>query len=68
MHRKGEISMKTVKQLAEERPFFTESSLRWMLFNRSQNGLNAAVIKIGKKILIDETKFDKWVDKHREVD
>lgn len=57
----------TVKQLAEKHPYLTEAGLRWMLFNRAQNGLNTAVIRIGKKILIDEELFEKWVDGQREV-
>lgn len=57
----------TVKQLVKKHPYLTEPGLRWMLFNRAQNGLNTAVIRIGKKILIDEELFEKWVDGQREV-
>jgi hypothetical protein len=57
----------TVKQLAAKHPYVTEAALRWMLFNRAQNGLNSAVIKIGRKILIDEESFDKWIEGQREV-
>ncbi len=57
----------TVKQFCEKRPYLTESGVRWMLFNRAQNGLNAAVVKLGKKILIDEEAYDRWEDSHREV-
>ena len=57
----------TVSQLVASRPYMTESAARWLLFNRAQNGLNKAVVKIGKKVLIDEESFDKWVEEHREV-
>jgi hypothetical protein len=56
----------TIRQTVEKYPFFTESSLRWYLFNRGTNGLAAAVIKIGKKVLIDDEKFIGWVDSHRQ--
>ena len=58
---------KTVPQLCESRPYLTPGALRWLLFNRDQNGLKSAVIKIGRKLLIDEDKFDEWVRSHREA-
>jgi hypothetical protein len=57
----------TVKQLAEKNPCFTESAIRWMLFNRKTNGLSVAVTKLGKKILVDDQKFNEWVESHREA-
>lgn len=57
----------TVKQLAERHPYLTESTIRWHLFNRKTNGLSAAVIKLGRKVLIDDEKFSEWVASHREA-
>ena len=57
----------TVKQLVEKTPYLTENAIRWMLFNRKTNGLSAAVFKLGKKILIDDEKFQEWVSSHREA-
>jgi len=57
----------TVKQFCQKRPYITEAGLRWMLFNRDRNGLNIAVLKLGKKVLIDEDLYDKWENGHREV-
>ena len=57
----------TVKQLAEKNPYLTESAIRWMLFNRKTNGLSVAVTKLGKKILVDDEKFDQWVESHGEA-
>ncbi len=56
----------TVKQLVEKHPYLTESSVRWMLFNRKTNGLSKAVTKLGKKVLIDDQKFAEWVESHGE--
>ncbi len=61
-----EISQfKTVEQLASANPAFSKSSLRWMMFNRASNGLDAAVIQIGRKVLIDEQAFVAWLDQRR---
>lgn len=57
----------TVKQLVAKNPYLTESAIRWMLFNRKENGLSAAVTKLGKKILVDDHKFNEWVASHREA-
>jgi hypothetical protein len=63
--KRGDIKMKmTIRQTVEKYPFFTENSLRWHLFNRGTNGLAPAVMKIGKKILIDDEKFTTWIDSH----
>lgn len=56
----------TVRQAAAKYPYLTESSLRWYLFNRTNNGLASAVTKLGKKILIDSDKFEEWVNSHSE--
>jgi hypothetical protein len=56
----------TVEQFAKKyRDAFTESSLRWMLFNRQHNGLDAAVVQLGRKLLIDEQAFVSWLRTHK---
>ncbi|AUM12471.1 hypothetical protein [Ketobacter alkanivorans] len=40
----------------------TESSLRWLIFNGSENGFNQCIVRIGRKILIDLDKFESWLD------
>ena len=51
----------TVEQLAAKYPAFTIGSLRWLLFNREHNGLNSAVVQLGRKVLIDEQAFIAWL-------
>lgn len=46
---------------------FTEAGIRWQLFNREHNGLNKAVIRIGKKLLVDEIAFVGWLRSQREA-
>ena len=42
-------------------------TLREWLFHRNTNGLNKAVCKIGRKVLINEYEFLKWIESHREA-
>jgi len=57
----------TVDQFAKKYPAFSRASLRWMLFNRATNGLDTAVVQIGRRILIDEAAFVAWLAQHREA-
>ena len=52
----------TVKQFAEKHPAFSESSLRYHIFNEKKNGLSAALIRVGRKVLIKESVFFDWVE------
>jgi hypothetical protein len=53
----------TVRQLAERLPAFSQASLRWLLFNADSNGLarSGALLRPGRRILIDEAKFVEWL-------
>lgn len=57
----------TVEQFAKKYTAFTPSSLRWLLFNRGQNGLGAAVVQLGRRVLIDEAAFVAWLRDHRQA-
>jgi hypothetical protein len=58
--------LRTIKQLAQENPAFTEASLRWLVFNARQNGLDTAIVRIGRRVLIDAHKLDVWLEVRRE--
>jgi hypothetical protein len=53
----------TVRQLTKRHPAFSDGCLRWLLYNSQTNGLQAsgAIIRIGRKIIIDEALFLSWV-------
>jgi hypothetical protein len=51
----------TVKQIPSYYPAFTESSIRYLIFNQKQNGFDSCIRKIGKKILIDADDFENWI-------
>lgn len=53
--------LESIPQFCETRPF-TESQVRWWVFNSNTNGLQSAVVRIGRRVYIDVTAFDQWVD------
>jgi hypothetical protein len=58
----------TVRQFSKRYPAFTEGSLRWLIFNAKEprsiegNGLNVALVRIGRRVLIDEDRFFEWIE------
>lgn len=62
----------TVKQFSEKHPAFTQGALRNLIFLAEErrstkgaipgNGLSAALVRIGRKVLIDEVRFFEWID------
>lgn len=52
----------TVKQLCENHPALNEGGVRHWIFNAESNGLAKAIKRIGRKVLIDETKFLAWIE------
>lgn len=58
----------TPRQLAESGMYpFTRSQIYAMLFKREKNGLNHAVRKLGKNVLIRIDLFDEWLESHKET-
>jgi hypothetical protein len=57
----------TIRQQSERCPAFTESSLRSLIFHSKANGLEAAVVRIGRRVLIDTDEFDRWLGRQRKV-
>lgn len=54
----------TVNQFTEKHQAFTKGGLRALIFNENTNGIAkaGAVVRIGRKVLIDESKFFAWVE------
>lgn len=62
----------TVRQFAERYPVFSEGSLRWLIFqqdrpDRDQHypDLSAAVIRVGRRLLINEREFFRALEAHQ---
>ncbi len=55
-------SLLTVRQWCAKYPFLTEGGVRHLIFHRVKNGFDSVVLRIGKKVLLDESKFFEWLD------
>lgn len=63
MNKRNLNDLITVNELVKKYPQLTVGGVRWWLFSRKENGLenSKAVIKIARKIFIDEAKFVEWL-------
>lgn len=65
--------LRTVRQIVEEskaasgggEPAFSEGSLRWLIFHACQNGLDEALVRVGRRVFIDEDAFNAWLERGR---
>ncbi len=55
----------TVSQVAENSAAFSEASLRWLIFNSKENGLESALVRVGRRVLIDQVRFNAWLESQR---
>lgn len=55
--------LSTIKQFCEKYPAFTQGGLRDRIFYADSNGLKkfGAILRDGRKVLIDEHKFFQWL-------
>ena len=52
----------TVEGLAAAHPkILTVPTLRWQLRHRDENGLAAACVSVGKKLLISRSRYEAWL-------
>lgn len=66
----------TVKQFSDKHQAFSQGSLRFQIFNASSrktslgeipgNGLDMALVRLGRKVMIDEARFFAWLDAQNE--
>jgi len=59
-------NLKSPKQIVEACPGMTMGGLRMLLFHSRTNGLESCVVRLGRKLLIDEVAFVKWLEELRE--
>lgn len=52
----------TVKEMPSFFPFFTEGSLRHLI-HENRNGIHECMLRVGRKIFFDLSKFQDWMDK-----
>lgn len=51
----------TVKQFCERHKWATEGGLRSILFHRETNGFKNCIVRMGRKILLDEAEVFEWL-------
>ena len=58
----------TVSQFCIKHAFITQGGLRFQIFNADNNGLASfgAIVRMGRKVLIDESCYFEWVESLRE--
>jgi len=64
--------LSTIRQFSEKYPAFSQGSLRNLIHLSTErysskgkipsNGLSIALVRIGRKLLIDESKFFEWIE------
>lgn len=59
--------LRTVKQIADANPAFTEASLRWMIYRSDENGLDEVLVRVGRRVLFDMDEFNDWLERRRQV-
>lgn len=62
--------LKSVKLFILDNPSFTHGGIRSMIFNEETNGLkdSGAILRVGRKILINEHKFYDWIKAQNEME
>lgn len=55
----------TLREFSNKHPSFSHNHLRWLMKNREKNGISLAIIKIDRRLMIDESKFFEWLDTKR---
>jgi hypothetical protein len=58
------IIYSTVNQFTDKHRAFTTGGMRALIFNENTNGIAkaGAVVRLGRKVLIDEAKFFAWIE------
>lgn len=56
----------TIRQFCAKYPWPPEGGLRWLVFNAQENGFAKCIVRIGRRVLIDEQAFANWAEDHRE--
>lgn len=51
-----------VKDIPDKYPAFSQSSIRWVIFNAGTNGFDKVIRKVGRRVLIDEESFVAWIE------
>lgn len=54
-------TLRTVTQLSREFPQYSESAIRGLIQKAASNGLEPVIVRVGKRVYLDEPKFVAWL-------
>lgn len=57
----------TVPDWKNHHPWPPVGGLRHLIFHSKTNGFDAVIVRIGRRVLLDEGAFFEWAEKHRSV-
>ena len=58
-------SLRSVREVADLNPAFSQAAIRWWIFNKETNGFDEVCVKVGRRVLIDTKKLDEWIESQR---
>ena len=58
-------NLRTVSQLVDECPAFSEGAIRKLIMRAPLNGLEPAIVRLGRRVLIDYRQFNRWLEGRR---
>jgi hypothetical protein len=58
-------NLRTIGQVADQCPAFSEAALRKLILHAPLNGLEPAIVRLGRRVLIDSERFNEWLNQHR---
>jgi hypothetical protein len=56
----------TVNQFVKEHPWPPIGGLRFLIFHEKTNGFDQVVVRVGRRVLLDEEKFFIWARSGRQ--
>ena len=58
-------NLRSVDELVKSNPSFTPGGLRWLIFHAKENGLEVAIVRVGRRVYIDQQAFNGWLENQR---
>lgn len=58
-----ENRLMTVNDWSKHHAWPPKGGLRWLIFNAKNNGFDAVIRRIGRRVLIDENAFFEWASR-----
>ena len=67
VHKIKPEALRTVAQVADDCPAFSQAALRSLIFDADKNELTAsgAIVRLGRRVYIDSERFAEWIASHQ---